>query len=118
MRAGNFNSSTIVALLSMGSRPMTPEELAEYKRANPKGQKKNTECWPGEAAETYIEECNMERRLGLFLEGDTNSKPTDWGHCCESYVFNNPALLGLEYSTISKQTIQHPDYDFWTGTPD
>lgn len=93
MRAGNFTSSEIVALTTNGKVKGTL----------------------GAPALTYIEEKNMERRLGRQLKGDTDAKPTDWGHCCESYVFT---LLGLEYSTISKQSIQHPDYDYWAGTPD
>jgi len=93
MRAGNFTSSEIVALTTNGKVKGTL----------------------GAPALTYIEEKNMERRLGRGLKGDTDAKATDWGTCCESYVFT---LLGLEYSTISKQTIQHPDYDYWTGTPD
>lgn len=115
MRNGNFNSSEIVALLSMGSRDMTEEELYDYKKNFPKSRKKTIESWPGTAAKTFIEECNMERRLGRSLMSDTNSKPTSWGSLCENHVF---ALLGLEYSTISKQTITHPDYAFWVGTPD
>jgi len=93
MRAGNFTSSEIVALTTNGKV---------------KGSF-------GVPALTYINEKNMERRLGRSLKEDTDSKPTDWGTCCEPYVFT---LLGLEYSTISKQSIQHPDIDFWAGTPD
>lgn len=115
MRTGNFNSSTISALLAMGSREMTPEELEDHKKLFPKSKKKNIESWPGEAALTYIEECNMERRLGRTLDNEINSKETTWGNLVEEYVFDQ---LSLEYSTISKQTIVHPDYDFWSGTPD
>lgn len=93
MRTGNFTSSEIGALMSNGKK----------------------EGSIGAPAFTYIEECNMERRLGRALDSEVNSKPTDWGNCCESYVFS---LLGLEYSTISKQSIVHPDYDYWAGTPD
>jgi hypothetical protein len=93
MRAGNFTSSKNGKLMASG---------------------KAKDSF-GKPALTYIEEINMERRLGRGLTGDTDSKPTDWGHCLEPHVFG---LLGLEYSTISKQTIVHPDYDFWAGTPD
>lgn len=93
MRTGNFTSSEIGALMKAG------KEKGSF----------------GAAALTYIEEKNMERRLGRQLKEDTDSKPTDWGLCCEGYVFG---LLGLEYSTISKTAIVHPDFDFWAGTPD
>lgn len=69
----------------------------------------------GAPALTYIEEKNMERRLGRPLKGDTDAKACDWGHLCEGFVFE---MLGIEYSTQSKQTIQHPEIDFWSGTPD
>jgi hypothetical protein len=93
MRTGNFTSSEIAALMKNGKVKGTF----------------------GEPALTYIEECNMERRLGRQLENETNSKETTWGNMVEGHVFD---LLSLEYSTISKQTIVHPNYDFWSGTPD
>jgi hypothetical protein len=115
LRHGNFTSSEIVALTSMGSRPMTPEELADHKKAFPKSQKKNTECWPGAAALTYIEECNMERRLGRSLTNEITAHSTSWGGMCEGRVFN---LLGTEYKLCSTDTIQHPTIDCWAGSPD
>lgn len=69
----------------------------------------------GAPALTYIEEKNMERRLGRPLKGDTNAKECDWGHLCEQFVFD---MLGIEYSTVSKQTLVHPEIDYWCGTPD
>lgn len=115
LRNGNFTSSEIVALTSKGSRPMTEKELADHKAANPKSQKKNTECWPGTAALTYIEETNMERRLGRALCDEVNARPLTWGKLIEARAFD---LLGLEYSLVSKETIQHPIIKFWSGSPD
>jgi hypothetical protein len=115
IRNGNFTSSEIAALLSMGSRDMTDQEKADYKVANPKGQKKTIECWPGKAAITYIEECNMERRLGRSLEGEVDAKPLSWGKLIEPRPFE---MLGLEYQLISQETIQHPTIDYWYGSPD
>jgi hypothetical protein len=114
-RGGNFTSSKIVALLSMGSREMTEEELADYKKANPKGRKKTIESWPGKAALTYIDEKKMERRLGRSLSTETNARATSWGSLVETRVFD---LLGLEYTLTSKQTLLHPHYPFWAGSPD
>jgi len=114
-RIGNPTSSEIVALLSTGSRDMTAEEMEAYKKANPKGHKKKTECWPGPAAVTYIEECNMERRLGRSLTDESNARPLAWGKLLEPQVFD---LLGLEYSFSSQETIVHPDIPYWAGSPD
>lgn len=115
LRIGNFTSSEIVALTTKGSRPMTEKELVDYKIANPKGQKKNIECWPGTAALTYIEETNMERRLGRALCDESNARPLTWGKLIEARAFD---LLGLEYSLVSKETIQHPSINYWSGSPD
>lgn len=114
-RVGNFTSSKIVALLSMGSREMTIEELEAHKKANPKSRKKTIESWPGKAALTYIEEKKMERRLGRSLGTEVNARPLSWGSLVENRVFD---LLGLEYKLTSKETIVHPDYPFWSGSPD
>lgn len=114
-RIGRFTSSKIVALLSTGTREMTEEELAEQKKANPKSRKKTIECWPGKAALTYIEEKKMERRLGRSLTTEVNARATSWGSLVENRVFD---LLGLEYSLTSKETIVHPEYPFWAGSPD
>lgn len=114
-RNGNFTSSKIVALLSMGSREMTEEELAAHKKAFPKSRKKNIESWPGKAALTYIEEKKMERRLGRSLGTEINARPTSWGSLVENRVFD---LLGLEYSLTNKTTLVHPDFPYWSGSPD
>lgn len=114
-RGGNFTSSKIVALLSMGSREMTEEELVEYKKSNPKGRKKTIESWPGKAALTYIDEKKMERRLGRSLSTEINARATSWGSLVEGRVFD---LIGLEYTLTSKQTLLHPHYPFWAGSPD
>jgi hypothetical protein len=114
-RVGNCTSSEIVALLSMGSREMTDVEMDAYKRVNPKGRKKTIESWPGQAALTYIEECNMERRLGRSLTDESNARPLTWGKLLEPQVFD---LLGLEYSLTSKDSITHPDIPYWAGSPD
>lgn len=114
-RVGNFTSSKIVALHSMGSREMTEEELAAHKKQFPKSRKKNIESWPGKAALTYIEEKKMERRLGRSLTTEINARATSWGSLVEDRVFD---LLGLEYQLTSKETILHPVFPFWAGSPD
>lgn len=114
-RIGAFTSSKIVALHSMGSREMTKEELAAHKKQFPKSRKKNIESWPGKAALTYIEEKKMERRLGRSLTTEINARATSWGSLVEDRVFD---LLGIEYKLTSKETILHPDFPFWAGSPD
>lgn len=93
MRAGRFTSSEIGALMANGKK----------------------EGSFGALALTYISETNMERRLGRSLDNEINAKGTTWGNLLEGHVFE---MIGLEYSTISKQTVVHPDLDFWSGTPD
>lgn len=114
-RNGNFTSSEIVALLSMGTRDMTEAELEQQKKDNPKSRKKTIECWPGDAAITYIHQCNMERRLQRSLDGEIDAKPTNWGKFVETLLFQ---LLDGEYTYNSNDTLVHPDFPFWKGTPD
>jgi hypothetical protein len=64
---------------------------------------------------TYIEECNFERRLGRSIESESNARPLTWGKMVEKRVFE---LLGLEYQLVNEETIVHPDFDCWAGTPD
>lgn len=114
-RNGNFTSSEIVALLSMGSRDMTKEELDAHKLSNPGSRKKTIESWPGKAAITYINQCNLERRLGRSLDGELDAKPTNWGKFVEPLLFQ---LLDGDYTYNSQDTLTHPEYPYWKGTPD
>lgn len=70
----------------------------------------------GKPALTYIEEKNIERRLGRSLGTETNARPLSWGKCLEPYVFDN--LLGIEYSYESDKTLVHSSIPFWSGSPD
>lgn len=92
-RVGNFTSSEIVALTKEGKKSGT---------------------W-GAPALTYIEEKNFERRLGRSIDTESNAKPLSWGKLVEGIGFEK---LGLEYSLSSTETIVHPEYDFWSGSPD
>jgi hypothetical protein len=93
LRIGNFTSSEIVALMSMDR------------------SHKN----PGKPYYTYIEECNMERRLGRSVDDDVTARPLSWGILLEKRVHE---LLGPEYSLISHKTFPHPDISCWAGSPD
>lgn len=92
-RLGNFTSSEIVALTKEGK----------------------TKGSFGMPALTYIEECNMERRLGRSLTDEVNARALTWGKLLEPRPFD---LLGLEYSLNSKETIVHPTIQYWSGSPD
>ncbi len=99
----------------MGSRDMTEEELEQQKKDNPKSRKKTIECWPGKAAITYLNQCNMERRLGRSLDSELDAKPTNWGKFVEPLLFS---LLDGDYTYNSSDTLTHPEFEFWKGTPD
>lgn len=92
-RIGNFTSSEIGALMKKG---------------------KDGKSF-GVPALTYINETNIERRLGRSLTDEVNARPLTWGKLLEGRVFE---LLGLEYSLTSTDTIVHPDIPFWAGSPD
>lgn len=64
---------------------------------------------------TYIEEKNMERRLGRSLTTEVSSRPTSWGNLVELQAFN---LLGIDYKISSTETIQHQSIKHWAGSPD
>ena len=93
LRNGNFTSSENVALVSVdtsGKRPGKP-------------------FW------TYIEETNMERRLGRSLTDELTARAVLWGKLLERRAFE---LLGTDYKLCSQETIPHPDIDCWAGSPD
>jgi len=113
-RTGMITSSEIVALTSNGSRPMTEEELADYKLENPKGRRTTIDS-PGVPFYTYVEECRMERFFKHTLENDTEVKAMAWGKLCETVVHN---LLPNDYILHSDETEIHPLYPEWRGTPD
>jgi hypothetical protein len=92
-RIGNFSSSKIAALTK--------------KDRSGKGF--------GVPAMTYIEEKRMERKLGRSLSTETNARATSWGKLCEPIAYSR---LGFDYELVSNETLVHPDYPFWVGSPD
>lgn len=93
LRVGNFTSSCISALMSK-DKPGTGF---------------------GKPALTYIAEKNMERRLGRALNPEGSARPLTWGKLLEKRAFD---LLGMEYTLISKETLQHGEIASWAGSPD
>jgi hypothetical protein len=95
LRIGNFTSSEIAALMS--------------KDRSGKGK--------GKPYFTYIDEKNMERKLGKSVRVDTPAlvRAFSWGQLLEKNVFD---LLGGDYHYCSDQTLTHPMIDYWVGSPD
>jgi hypothetical protein len=70
----------------------------------------------GQAALTYIEEKNYERKLGRRLTEQISARPLEWGKLVEQRAFE---VLGLEYQLVSDTTIEHSTMpDIWAGSPD
>ena len=92
-RVGNFTSSEIAALMTNGKAAGTF----------------------GKPAYTYIDECNMERRLKRSITEESLARPLMWGKLNEPIAFD---LLGLEYQLCSQETFVHPDFECWSGSPD
>lgn len=115
VRDGNFTSSEIEALTVMSSRKMTEEELKDWKEKNPKSKATTIEDGFGDRAFTYIAETNIERRLGRPITDETKAKAIQWGKLLEPRVFD---LLGVSYKECSQESVVHPLYDYWAGSPD
>lgn len=93
IRIGNFTSSEIVALTT----------------------KDRTGKGFGKPALTYIEEKNIERRLGRSIDSEAVARALSWGKLNERRVHD---LLGIDYKLCSTETIDHPSIPFWKGSPD
>jgi hypothetical protein len=65
---------------------------------------------------TYILEKNIERKMGLNLKQDVQTRSMSWGHFCELWVHEKK--LGLSYTSSGKETFEHPTIPFWKGSPD
>lgn len=93
IRNGNFTSSEIFRLLKPGRGKGTYSVDVQ----------------------TYINECNWERKLKRSVEVQTDAKPLTWGKCVEKRAFD---VLGIDYTLCSSVTIQHPEIPYWVGSPD
>jgi hypothetical protein len=116
-RIGNFTSSEIVALLSMGVRDMTPAELLARPKEGTGSRTKTKDDVTtfGKAALTYIHECNMERRLGRSIEREQEVRNFSWGKLNERRVHD---IIGMDYKLCSADTLGHPTIPYWKGSPD
>ena len=69
----------------------------------------------GAPALTYIEEKQIELRMGRSITTDTHSQSMAWGTFMEQYVFS---LIGMEYIITSNKTDMHPTIKGWSGSKD
>lgn len=69
----------------------------------------------GAPALSYIEEKNMERRLGMSIDSESNARPLSWGRHLEPFAAGQ---AGIEYDLHSDDCMAHPTMPNWYGTPD
>jgi len=69
----------------------------------------------GAAAITYIEEVNLERKLGRSVEVEAYSRDMAWGSFLETRV---EKMLGFGYNIVSQETSLHPEIEYWAGSTD
>jgi len=69
----------------------------------------------GAKALSYIEEKNLERKLGRSVDTDAYTKILAWGTFLEARVL---ALVEFGYELVSNETVVHPQYSFWAGSKD
>ena len=118
-RCGRFTASNFSRLIADATRPMTPSEFEEYKKANPKGQKK-TIADPellSEGAMSYILEVSGEILTGMSSESDFSNKSMEWG------IMQEPSarkLYGLvKRVVVSEVGIVHlKNNEYVSGSPD
>src|ERR1700721_4340882 len=92
-RIGKFTSSEIWKLMKDGRK---------------KGE-------PGAPFLDYVMEKRFEKKLKRSIDAEVTARPLSWGKCLEKKVF---AELGIRYRECSVETIVHPEYSFWAGSPD
>ena len=91
-RAGHFTSSMVYKLIK--------QTKGEFQA-------------PGK---TYIQEKQIEKRIGSCLDGGAHTQTLAWGNLLELVVYS---ILGTQYQISSKETNLHPLYgDFWSGSKD
>lgn len=69
----------------------------------------------GAPAVTYIEEINIERKMGVSLDTDAYSKDMAWGSFLEPRV---EKMLEFGYQLVSNATAAHPTIKCWAGSKD
>lgn len=86
LRNGRFTSSKASALLSTGKRQMTPDELSEFKKENPKSRVTTTECI-GDAFFSYCFEVAENSVFGIADEDMIETFDMSRGRELEPLIF-------------------------------
>lgn len=63
----------------------------------------------------YKKQLRRERQLGRCMNNDAFAYPLEWGKLLEPKFFE---ILPITCTLNSSETLQHPKYNFWLGTPD
>lgn len=92
-RIGCFTSSKIFNLMKEGSKKGTP----------------------GKPFFTYIDEKKFEKKLKRSINTELSTRPMLWGSFLEGRVHD---MLGMGYRHVFDETLQHPKYNYWSGSPD
>ena len=118
-RIEGFSSSEIHKLVDFGTRKMTPKELADWKKNNPKSRVTTIKDGFSKVGLTYIKEKSYEIKLGQTLDNEQYSKSTSWGHVVESFAYQRIPVeaLGLSARLKSKTRKSHPKLR-WSGASD
>lgn len=64
---------------------------------------------------TYIEEKQIELRMGRSISVEAYSQAMAWGNFMEMFVFEH---IGMEYQITSSTTDVHPTINKWSGSKD
>jgi len=116
-RIKNFTSSEVYRLIPMGSKPMSKEELAEFKIQNPDSKKRNKSFGFTDLGKTYIKKKRNEILMNRSSSVQVNTKPLKWGSLMEIVLFQKDEI-GRDYRMAHKLTIVHDKIKHFSGTPD
>jgi len=74
----------------------------------------------GAGALTYIKTRKAERRLGRSVDAGASTQAMVWGKIMEAFLYTQEKYfpMGSGYSLSNKETVTHPKYKFWAGSPD
>lgn len=86
IRKGRFTASPILRLLGNGKRAMTEEELAEYKKQEPKGRRTTIDTY-GDGLVTYAKEKAIETVFGLDPDDELDTWDMKRGRELEPLAF-------------------------------
>lgn len=67
---------------------------------------------------TYLQELNIERKMGVSLKQEVYSRPMAWGHVMEAWIFQDDKYFDTSYESVGNITLNHPTIKHWVGSPD